>query len=166
MKVSKRSKMYGRFHEAIAWYEQGLTLYEIADIFNMCASSVWETFRNHGVRTRNPSEATRLAYEKGRRRAHVMRGSANPSWKGGRTKRISGYILVLKPDHPRADNRGYVPEHTVVAEKVLGRMLHKNEVAHHINGCPDDNRPENLHVMKDTEHKRLHAKRRYKKNGN
>ena len=35
----------------------------------------------------------------------------------------------------------------MVAEKMLGRLLKKCEVVHHINGKIDDNRPENLMVF-------------------
>jgi len=70
----------------------------------------------------------------------------NPRWNNGRC--ISqGYVLIRRPGHPHADNRGYVREHVLVAERTLGRPLATNEVAHHINGIRDDNRPENIQVM-------------------
>ena len=72
-------------------------------------------------------------------------GEANGNWKGGRTRHKAGYVMVRVPDHPRA-SLGYVFEHILVAEELIGRYLVEGESVHHINGVRDDNRPENLEL--------------------
>lgn len=95
------------------------------------------------------------------KRALNAKGEHSPAWKGGRFTDRKGYIYVRAPDHPNANAVGYVFEHRLVMERVLGRLLAPDEVVHHINGIRDDNRPENLQVMTHVEHMRLHAKLRY-----
>ena len=91
-------------------------------------------------------------------------GSNHPRWKGGRIKRSDGYILIHCSDHPSVQGRlkKYVREHILVSEEKLGRFLKKGEKVHHINGIRDDNRPENLLVIKsNAEHLKYHRKYKY-----
>lgn len=83
---------------------------------------------------------------------HHIKGEKNPRYNGYRTPDKDGYIYVRAPNHPFADSRGYIREHRLVLEKKLGRYLTKDEVAHHINGLKDDNRPENIELMVKKQH--------------
>lgn len=79
-------------------------------------------------------------------------GPKNHQWKGGRTVASNGYVLVKRPDHHRADTRGYVYEHILVAEEAIGRPLRPGEQVHHKNHTKTDNRPDNLEVKRSRAH--------------
>ena len=53
---------------------------------------------------------------------------------------ISGYWYIYSPYHPNCTKKGYVAEHRLVAEKMIGRFINKDEDVHHINGNKTDNR--------------------------
>ena len=68
-----------------------------------------------------------------------------------------GYVRVHGVRHPR-ETTGGVYEHILVAEKMLGRPLHRGETVHHKNRVKHDNRPENLEVLAgSSEHAALHG---------
>lgn len=57
-----------------------------------------------------------------------------------------GYLQLYRPDHPYATRKGYVLQHRLVMEEVLGRYLHEDETVHHRNGNKLDNVPSNLEL--------------------
>ncbi len=73
-----------------------------------------------------------------------QKGELNFNWKGGKAK-CRDYILIRKPDHPRANkSNGYIFEHIVVWEEAHNQPLPDGWVIHHLNGIKADNRPKNL----------------------
>ena len=89
-------------------------------------------------------------------RSLARRYEKGANWKGGRKKNKAGYILVLDHEHPSSHVSGYILEHVMIAEKMIGRRLKHNEIVHHKNGVKTDNRPENLEVMDRGQHTILH----------
>ena len=87
-------------------------------------------------------------------------GSGNPKWRGGITT-YDGYIYRYFPQHPQAIKKGYVAQHRLVMESIIGRFLLPEESVHHIDGNKENNSPENLMLMENEgKHRKLHAKYR------
>ena len=83
-------------------------------------------------------------------------GIKSKRWKNGRYQDEVGYIHIYKPGHPDSKD-GYILEHRLVMEGMIGRRLKPEEVVHHKNGIKNDNRPENLRLFEDTgSHIRFH----------
>jgi len=77
----------------------------------------------------------------------------SPTWKGGKYRdKRDGYIFVRDLQHPFKRSDGYILEHRLVMENILGRYLTPDEDVNHLNGKKDDNRPENLRVVRHYAH--------------
>jgi transposase len=63
------------------------------------------------------------------------------------------------PEHPGANRHGYVLQHRLVAEAVLGRFLSRLEVVHHEDNDPSNNDPSNLWLFPSQREHLLHHKR-------
>lgn len=74
------------------------------------------------------------------------RTEKNHFWQGGYSVDEEGYILEKCPDHPHATKAGYVRQHRLVMERILGRYLLPEEVVDHKNRDTSDNDPGNLEL--------------------
>jgi len=70
-------------------------------------------------------------------KGHNTRGVLNYHWKEGR-QNDRGYKRTYMPDHPRANHKGFVLEHILIAEKALGHSLPLDTEIHHANGSRDN----------------------------
>ena len=88
-------------------------------------------------------------------------GKKHPSWKGGRYKDATGYIMrhyaALTNEEraiskPMLNGKRKIREHRLVVAMYLKRPLKRYEQVHHINGVKTDNRIENLELKFTSAH--------------
>lgn len=103
-------------------------------------------------------EKTALLWKDPAYREHMR--AVHSGGRRAKTRRVlaQGYVQVRVPGHPRAATGGWVHEHIVVMEASIGRYLADDEIVHHINRNPADNRIENLRLMARGDHTELHSR--------
>lgn len=90
-----------------------------------------------------------------------------PSYKGGCTCLYGRYIWELCPGHRLQNQWGWVAQHRLIAEDKIGRPLRQSsdpsiqEHVHHIDGNPQNNHPDNLHVLTQRAHHSHESKKYY-----
>ena len=111
-------------------HAQRMSCREMAAVFGCCEEAVRDRLIELGL-PRLPAKA---------------RPEKNYFWQGGYAVDEDGYILEHCPDHPQATAGGYVRQHRLVMEKILGRYLTPEEVVDHKNRDTSDNDPGNLEL--------------------
>lgn len=70
----------------------------------------------------------------------------------------NGYVMVVDQNKLKnADISDYEYEHRVVAEELIGRPLQRDEAVHHLDNNRSNNSPDNLLVLLESQHVKLHA---------
>lgn len=145
-------------NELIRLYkDEGLGSPELAKRYHLNPASIRNYLLRSGITLRTNKEAQALRSVQGK-----SRGSNSSRWGGGK-KMNRGYVEIFKPDHHRADVKGYVREHILVWEMAQRKPVPNGWVIHHYNGIKDDNRPENLFAFSNSEHSRKELGDEYKK---
>lgn len=81
--------------------------------------------------------------------------NGSKTYKGGYFK---NHVMIKMDNHPYANNQGQVPEHRLVMEKHLGRILDPTEIVHHVNFIKNDNNINNLVLFKSaSDHFKCHG---------
>lgn len=157
------------------YIEEKKTMRQTAEELGVAAGTVHKLLHAYGMETRKRGTKGRVLAEehkktisrrhKGKHVPVEVRKKMSESHKiggiGRRKKRTDGYIGIYFPDHPKSNAEGFIMEHVLVMECLIGRWLEDNEVVHHINGKRDDNKKENLQLMTKTEHTSYHMKKRH-----
>jgi hypothetical protein len=74
---------------------------------------------------------------------------------------MSGYVVLYRPEHALANERGTVLEHRMVLHDA-GIAIRPGYDVHHRNGDKTDNGLDNLELLPRAEHQALHGLRRRK----
>lgn len=97
------------------------------------------------------------AHNKGKKLDSSQKGKNHPLWKGGRYISSDGYVMVhIGGDKKEVGWTSYRKEHMLIAERILGRTLEKEEVVHHIDGVKTNNEPSNLWITSSIAHRHAH----------
>lgn len=166
---------------------KGKPMHQIAKDLGISVGSVYNYLKTYNIESRSMKESFRILAKKGWKYPDSAREKISKAHKGKivseetrkkmscsdkvggighKKKRTDGYIYIYFPDHPKSTKGGYIMEHVLVMECLIGRHLNDEEVVHHINGVRDDNRKENLKLMTFKEHASYHMKKRYEKRRN
>ncbi len=166
------------------YIDENKPIHKIAKELGMSVGKVFNYIKKYNIPTRDQKstftmQGHRLSQEqcmaiskrnKGRKFSQEtkqrMSASAKKGGIGHKKKRSDGYVAIYFPDHPNSSKDGYVMEHILVMECVVGRRLHGEECVHHKNGKRNDNRIENLQLMTKSEHMRHHMKIRWEEKRN
>lgn len=119
-----------------------------------CGSEVERIVLNsHLINGRSKSCGSRLFHKPNRKPAEH-----NP-------RMCYGYRYVYHPEHPSSlktgANKGFVMEHRYVMEKHIGRLLTDDECVHHKDHNKTNNVLDNLELMTNSAHSKLHGKERH-----
>lgn len=150
--------------------ENMMRVREIGEVLGLSVGNVSKRLKNAGIATRKlrdypqteaqmraAAQLGELAKARRVQRPKPLECTAAATKEPMRKKDKGGHIVLYMPDHPMAAKSGYIFEHRLIMAEHLGRLLRPDEVVHHINGVKDDNRIENLQLMKKWEHSRLHG---------
>lgn len=167
------------------YLEERRSMKEVAEILGVSAGYVHKKIHQLNITPRKASDSPKSVIGKPLRTEHKeklieanrgkvlsketkqkMSASKIKGGIGHKKRRKDGYIAIYFPDHPQSNEDGYIMEHILVMEALIGRHLTENECVHHKNFNRADNRKDNLQLMTKSEHMSYHSTLRHQKRGN
>lgn len=159
------------------YLKENRSMNEIAKIIGVSVGTVYNYIKFYNIQSRPEHQGFKGKHHTETAKANIskansgrtfsrktidkMSKSAKVGGVGHKKKRVDGYVSIYFPDHPHSSTDGYIMEHILVMEALIGRHLYEYECVHHINEVKSDNRKENLKLMTKSEHMSLHMNKRW-----
>lgn len=181
--MGKTFDIMPHLHDCIDRLSRGESLRMIAESIGVDRCTLSRKLKENGIDVPSRTEALKNVWKNhqhprtgmkgekcpvyGKKMSDATRKKMRPIWdaignerRHYRKKHSGGYVLVYRPDHPAADLTGYVLEHRIIMEGIIGRLLTCDEIVHHRNGNKKDNRIENLMLTTRSAHAKIHIEKR------
>ena len=121
---------------------------QIAQEINCDPMTICYAMKKHNIKLRGKKESTKNAVETGYRK--MLYGKDNPAFKGGYIRK-DGYRVISVNGEQRVEHRYIWEQHT-------GKVIPKGHQIHHKNENKLDNRLNNLQLINNSEHQKLHKR--------
>lgn len=146
---------------------------EIGKKLGISSTHILRMLKSFGIHARSPSESKTIALNKpevrmkmslarlgkplsdsAKKKLSEMTGSRNANYRGGMT--LSNGYLYFTASTSNGEHAGKAL-HAVIAEWLYERKPLQGEHVHHIDGNKLNNHPENIVIMSDSDHGKIHA---------
>jgi hypothetical protein len=132
------------------YIDENKPMHTVAEEMGVAVGTVYNYLKKYNIQSRKQTDypitdkqrqAGRRAWEANRGRKlsiETRRKISLARIKGGighKKQRADGYIAVYFPDHPRSSTDGYIMEHILVMEALVGRHLETDECVIILMGC-------------------------------
>jgi len=150
----KQTKLAKYDIEAVTLFKTGTyTLRDLASLYDTTHNAI----KYRLLKYVDASDCLRIQKKANRYKRKTVifpKQSRHWNWKGGVVKN-NEYLYVLMPEHPHAQKSGHVSKVKTIVENVLGKVIPRKVIVHHIDRNRRNNEHHNLVACEDVVYHRL-----------